>query len=166
MPVKKCLCLQGGQAVSYQLVLGLALSFRILVLSNVDIVLGDFEQFIVCNESQIEIQLAGVVRGSLQEFGQFYIVSFYLQDCSIMFKNKTNWFCGSSVCFYLQLTSPSSDFFWFQWFTATLGPPRCIYSGRNLVAFVGFHARHLCIQEGCFGEIVWSLHINNMILNC
>lgn len=138
MPVKKCLCLQGGQAVSYQLVLGLALSFRILVLSNVDIVLGDFEQFIVCNESQIEIQLAGVVRGSLQEFGQFYIISLYLQECSIMFKNKTNWFCGSSVCFYLQLTSPSSDFF--------------------LVSVVHRHTRatkmHLQWQElGCFCRV-------------
>lgn len=71
-----------------------------------------------------------------------------------MFKNKTNWFCGSSVCFYLQLTPPSFDFFWFQWFTTTLGLLRCIYTGRNWVAFEEVYAWHLPIQEGCFEESV------------
>lgn len=28
-----------------------------------------------------------------------------LVSCSIMFKNKADWFCGSSLCFYLQLLS-------------------------------------------------------------
>lgn len=100
--------------MSHKLVLGLVLSFRILIISNIDIVvLDDFEQFFVYSQGQTKVQLAGVVNRSLQEFGQLYRINLYLQDCSIKFKNKTNWFCGFSVCFYLQLTSPFSDFFGF-----------------------------------------------------
>lgn len=88
-----------------------------------------------------------------------------------MFKNKTNWFCGSSLCFYLQLPSLSSDLFFYFLVSvvchhpAFTGPVRCIYTGRNLVAFEEFYAWHL-FRKVALGNIKWPLNINNMILNC
>lgn len=161
------LCLQEGQVECSVSQFWFSLCLSEFLLSKVDFILDDFWQFSVFTQGQTEVQPAGVDMKVCRNLGSFlYRINLYLQDCSIMFKNKSNRFCGSSVCFQLQLTSPSSDFFWFQWFTTALGPLRCIYTDRNLVAFEEFYAWYLPIQEGCCGEIAWSLHINNMTLNC
>ena len=48
---------------------------------------------------------------------------------------------------------------------AFTGPARCIYTGRNLVAFEVFYVWHL-FRKVALGNVKCPLHINNTILNC
>ena len=113
--------------------------------------LGDFQQFSVCSQGQTESTVGRSCRWKFVGIWAAFIESI-LQDCSIMFKNETNWFCGSSVCFYLQLTSPSSDFLLVSVVHHRPGATSMHLQGRNS----GCLLRALCLAPAYSGRSVWG----------